>query len=197
MVMYRYLNSLLFVLVLFVTSMLNAQSKTNDIDPDLLTVNAIKTLQPKVNCLKNGDDWEICVQFTPITHYERYTWMRTANPFGAQLQLCFTNGVQCQPTNPKVIDAFKLPFFTTVSNAMRGVPWETRTGQWPWKDSAFQSTSFYLKSAFNIQLTNDVYLQIVPLMYKENTNNQTAWLVNFAPIRVELKTNGDVEKIEQ
>ncbi len=159
-------------------------------------IKSVAGLTPEVNCLKEGDDWDVFIQFEPVKSYERYTWLIPANPYNAQLQVCLTNGTQCQPTNPKVMEAASMPFFTTVSNALKDAEWSKRGMHWPWKDSSFQSSSFKLKTAFSIPFTNDVILQVVPLMYKENTNDQKAWLVYFPPSRFKLKSSGTVEKLE-
>jgi len=77
--------------------------------------------------------------------------------------------------------------------------------QWPFgvAGQAFQPASFSLREAFNLPFTNDVILEIKPLMYKVHTNNpmlelarQPVWLQDIRAIRVKLNANGTVEKLE-
>ena len=180
----------------FASSLVYAQSRTNEMRDDSSVIQGAKALRPDLYCIKYGDDWEATLQFTPVTHFERFTWLLTANPFGGQIQVCSTNGIQCTPTNRQVRQAFDLPFFTTVSNALKGTDASRRGLQWPPSDVSFQTAAFSLKSAFGMSFTNDVFFQLIPLMYRENTNNQTAWLVEFPAIRVKLKADCTVEKLE-
>jgi hypothetical protein len=175
--------------------LVNAQPTNTHFDPDANISLTSKALRPVLFCDRKGDDWEILLQFRTVEPFERFTWLQTANPIGGQLQVCLTNGVLCQPKNPKVLEAFNLPFYTTVSNALRGVPWETRTSHWPRDRVGFQTAGFSLKSVYGMSFTNDVLLQMVPLMYKENTNTQTVWLVSFPPLRVKLKADGTIQKL--
>jgi hypothetical protein len=194
--MSKYNKLLSIIMLVFINVRLPFAQGTNTVDSNSDAVDAAKALHANLYSIRNSNDWEIVLQFTPVTSFKRYAWLQTANPFGAQIQLCFTNGVPCNPKDSMVRQAFDLPFYTTVSNALHGVPWEVRTGQWPLGNTTFQTAAFSLKAAFDISFTNDVILQVTPLMYKENTNNQMAWLVNFPPIRVELKTDGTIEKLE-
>ncbi len=161
---------------------------------------AAQGLQPIVIFEKNrGDnDWWLVLKFSPSTNFAILTWLAPFKYFRAKFQICLTKGDHIQPTDPRLLDAMTLPFFTTVSNALRGVRWDRRGGQWPHgiARQSFQTASFSLRSGFGTPFTNDFLLQITPLMYKENTNNQTAWLVEFPPIRVKLKIDGTVEKLE-
>jgi hypothetical protein len=193
--MFRHIRLLAAAFVI-TTIPLEGQPRDKFLDPNANASEAAKAFQPQLYCTKYGDDWEVFLQFNPLTNYERFSWMLTANQFGGQLQVCLTNGVPCQTTNAEVLEAFSLPFFTTVSNALKGVEWRRRGAQWPWSNSAFQTAGFRLKSAFNLPFTNDVFFQLTPLMYKVNTNNQSAWLVSFPPLRLKLKADGNVEKLE-
>jgi len=57
------------------------------------------------------------------------------------------------------------------------------------------SANFSLQSAFDVSFTNDVVLQITPLIYKVETNEVTAHLIEFLPIKMKLLSNGEVQKL--
>ncbi|MGD0207195.1 MAG: hypothetical protein ABSC89_06285 [Verrucomicrobiota bacterium] len=114
------------------------------------------------------------------------------------------DGVELKSTNSSVLAATNLPYQTTVSNIMRGVhPSNRRGSQWlsvvgqPITAGKFYPsvTFFRLCDAFDISFTNDVVLQITPLIYKVETNEVTAHLVEFPPIKMKLLSNGEVQKL--
>jgi hypothetical protein len=53
-----------------------------------------------------------------------------------------------------------------------------------------------LKPLFGIAFTNDVIVELRPLMYKASTNKQNVHLVEFSPIRIKVKPNGNIEKVK-
>ncbi len=156
-------------------------------------------LEPRLLFIREGsNDWEVCVEFVPLTNFQRHSWLLTANHFQSKLRLWSTNGMELKPTDEKVSEAMNLPAFTTVSNALHGIRWERRGGQWPYGKTGqnFQTAGFSLRSAFDVPFTNDILLQVTPLLYKEDINNQTVSLVEFVPVRVRLKVDGSAEKLE-
>ena len=54
---------------------------------------------------------------------------------------------------------------------------------------------FILQSIFGVPLTNDITIELNPLVYKANTNNEEVYLIEFPTIRAKLKTDGTVEKL--
>ncbi len=82
---------------------------------------------------------------------------------------------------------------------MRNIhPSNTRGMQWLWTEPGALSGAgiIYLQSVFNTSFSNDVVLQVTPMLYKVETNDVTAHLVEFPPIKVRLMSNGDVRKEE-
>jgi hypothetical protein len=149
---------------------------------------------------KNWDDWDIEIDFIAKTNFAKNTWLKITNRVGSKLQLWLTNGVELQLTNPSALAAMNLPSQTAVSNIMRNVhPSNTRGLQW-WPvvqhgvvdGESYQATGFKLQSAFDISFTNDVVLQITPLIYKVETNMETAHLVEFPSVKMKLLSNGEV-----
>jgi len=67
-----------------------------------------------------------------------------------------------------------------------------------WMSFALSSTAsgayFCLQDVFHISVTNDLVLEVTPLIYKVETNRVTAHLVEFAPIRIKLTADGKVQK---
>jgi hypothetical protein len=165
---------------------------------------ATNGLQPDILVEKLGTDWQIDIELYARTNFAKNTWHKITNRFGSKLQLWLTNGMELQSTNPSVLAAMNLPEITTVSNIMHGVrPLHTRGLQW-WPvagrgvvdGESYPTTGFNLKSAFDISPTNDYVLQITPLLYEVETNEVTAHLVEFPPIKMKLMSNGDVRKEE-
>jgi hypothetical protein len=147
----------------------------------------------------SSNDWCITLQFTPTSNFSFHKWLIPADPFDSQVQLCFTNGVQIPSKDFTNSSTLNLPVFTTVSNALRTVRPNRRYGHWPHgvAGQTFQTTSFCLRDIFGIEFTNDVILQISPLMYMEDTNSETVHLKQFPPVTVELMANGSVKKIDE
>jgi len=159
-------------------------------------------LQPHLLIEKYGADWSIEVDYLAQTNFSRNTWLKITNRIGSRLQLCLTNGMELQSTNLGVLAAMNLPSQTTVSNVLCSIPWRWRPAQWLRTNPTgvgigdlATSANFSLQSAFDVSFTNDVVLQITPLIYKVETNEVTAHLIEFLPIKMKLLSNGEVQKL--
>jgi hypothetical protein len=134
------------------------------------------------------------------TNVPDYTWLRITNNVGAKLQLWLTNGVEVRTTNVDVLDTAKLPLSSTVTDVMRGYPGGRSRRGMQWMDFASNASAagayFCLQDVFHVSVTNDVILQITPLIYRVETNKETANLIEFAPIKVKLLANGKIEKVQ-
>jgi hypothetical protein len=165
---------------------------------------ATNGFQPDILIEKFETDWHIDIELFAQTNFEKNTWLKITNRVGSKLQLWLTNGVELKSTNSSVLAATNLPCQTTVSDIMRGVhPSNRRGSQWlsvvgqPIAAGKFYPsvTFFRLCDAFDISFTNDVVLQITPLIYKVETNGTAAHLVEFPPIKMKLLSNGKVQKL--
>lgn len=151
-----------------------------------------------------SDGWQIDILLTAQTNFPAHAWLKITNRVSSKLELWLTNGVQVLSTNFDVLDVFNLPTQTTVSNIMRHsfFPRSGRAYQWwlvgrPASKGAFNDlANFNLSPSFEISSTNDYVLQITPLIYKVETNEETAHLVEFPPIKVKLLSNGEVQKLQ-
>jgi len=147
-------------------------------------------------------NWTINVDLLAQTNFEAFTWLKIVDRSGARLRLWLTNGTELTATGPNAL-ASNTPAKTAVSNILDRVYRRYRGGQW-WPggqrkttaDERFSLSAFNLRSVFDIPFTNDVVLQVVPLIYRVDTNQATAHLVEFPAIKLKLKANGDVEKLE-
>lgn len=165
---------------------------------------ATNGLQPDILVEKSEIDWHIDIELFARTNFGKNTWLKITNRVGSKLQLWLTNGVELTITNPSALAAMNLPAQTTVSNIMHGVrPLHTRGLRWwPVVGQGVATGEFHPMTVFSLQsdggisLTNDVVLQITPLIYKVETNGATAHLVEFPPIKMKLMANGNVQKLD-
>jgi hypothetical protein len=157
---------------------------------------ASNALQPYVSVSAYTEDWGIEIGFLAQTNFPHHTWLNTTNRFGSKLQLWLTNEVEVPSKDAAVLAAFHVPPQTTVSNILRSVRYSVRGMQWLSGEAHRLSATadFGLRSAFNLPLTNDMVLQITPLIYRVDTN-LSARLVEFAPIKMRLMANGNVQEI--
>ena len=162
-------------------------------------------LKPFLSIERSRANWYVEIDFKAQTNFSEWAWLKISSRFGSKLELWQTNGVEIQPTNPVALANNHLPVQTTVSNILSGFhPANLRGLQWG--RSGFNGTkvgeffplaSFDLGSAFNVPFTNDIVLQITPLIYRVETNEVTAHLVEFPPIKVRLMADGNVRKEER
>jgi hypothetical protein len=147
--------------------------------------------------------WEFFLGFLAQTNFSSHRWLDITNRVGSKLELWQTNGASIVSKKPDVLDAFHLPKQTTVSEVMRhsSIPRAQRAYQW-WLvgrpvnvGTTYESLSFKLQSVFDVTLTNDYLLQVTPLLYKVETNETTAHLIEYPPIKIKLMANGDVQKL--
>jgi hypothetical protein len=147
--------------------------------------------------------WEIDMALEAQTNFSEYTWLKITNYVGSKLKLWQTNGVQVLSTNRDVLGAFHLPEQTTASEILNFHPRSGRVYQW-WlvgrpvpKGTYSYLANIKLESAFDISPTNDYVLQITPLIYKVETNETTAHLIEFPPVKIKLMANGGVQRVEK
>jgi hypothetical protein len=156
-------------------------------------------LEPHLLIEKNGNDWSVEIDFLAQTNFPKNTWLKITNRIGSKLQCWLTSGVELPSTNPSVVAATQLPPQTTVLDIMNSVrPSHTRGLQWLFTRPGSLSgvTAFNLHDVFGFSLTNDLVLQVSPLLYRVGTNGVTAYLVEFPPIRIRFASTGDVRKEE-
>ncbi|HEY3762224.1 MAG TPA: hypothetical protein VGN23_10810 [Verrucomicrobiae bacterium] len=154
-------------------------------------------LQPCLLITRNGLDWNVEIDYIAKTNFTRHAWLKPITLTGSKLKIWSKNGAEIVSTNIALSEATHLPNQTTTSNIISSVrPSDRRGLQWLWTQPEMLSgaNSFYLRPLFGNVFTNDILLQVTPLLYKVETNNTTADLVEFPPIKVKLMTNGDVQK---
>jgi hypothetical protein len=160
-------------------------------------------LQPCAWIGREGIEWSLSLELSAYgqTDFQRFPLLEITNRVGSKLELWQTNGVPVVSTNVDVLAAFNLPKQATVSEIMRGMPLRRSALYW-WRGSINPrvkmmpfTTIWSLQSYFDISPTNDYVLQITPLIYKVETNEVTAHLVEFSPIKVKLLANGNVQKL--
>jgi hypothetical protein len=155
-------------------------------------------VQPVLSFYKSPGDWEFLIEFRASTGFPITTWFKTTNRVGSRLQLWLKDGAEVYSTNRDVMNAFRLPVNTTLDVLKSGVPRSARALQWLHLDSRGphgapiidHSADVFLSRAFGISSTNEMVLQITPLLYRVDTNLQNAHLTEFAPIRVRLLPSG-------
>jgi hypothetical protein len=132
-------------------------------------------LVPKIFMEKTGNGWSVNFDFEAQTNFARNTWLRITNRVGSRLRLWTTNRIEIVSTNTDLLHVTSLPAKTTVREIMSGVPRRWRVNQWLYTQvgGSITTTGFNLQDYFSFPATNDVVLQITPLM-----------------------PNGDVKKIE-
>jgi hypothetical protein len=164
---------------------------------------ATSGLKPCVSINKDAG-WYFYMDFVAQTNFSAHTWLNITNRVRSKLELWQTNGVPVLSKNTDVLDAFHLPNQTTVSEIMKHsvIPRAQHAYQWfhvgrPMDDGTRDgSGGISLQSAFDISFTNDYVLQITPLLYKVDTNEVNATLVEFPPIKIKLMADGHVQKLE-
>jgi hypothetical protein len=168
----------------------------------ILGTTTTNELQPDIVLGYSGAGWDVEIDLIAQADIPDHTWLAISNRVGSRLKLWQTNGTPVISTNASALAAFHLPKLTTVSEARRGVYRERRGGQWlggrnPVHDgtSLAYTSVWSLQSVFDMSLTNDYVLQITPLIYKVETNEMTAHLVEFPPVKVKLMANGNVQKL--
>jgi hypothetical protein len=167
--------------------------------PHRIPGHATNSLLPVLIVEKFETDWTIEIDYIAQTNFPRNTWLRITNRVGSRLEAWSAYGTVLKSTNQAVLAAMTLPAETTVAEIMKGVrPPSIRGMQWLGTDPglSFTAASFGLRSAFTVPVTNDLVLQITPLIYKVDTNKTTACLVEFPAIKLRLFPDGNIQKIE-
>lgn len=164
---------------------------------------ATNGLQPRIFITHSRTDWHIDITYIAQTNFANYAWLNVSNRVGSKLQLCLTNGMEVPPKSPDAFGALYLPATTTVSNVMAGswIPRRQRAAQWlmHWGakiGESEQAVTFSLRNAFGDSVTNDVVLQIAPIIYRVDADRTTAHLVEFPGIKINLKSDGKIEKLK-
>ena len=151
----------------------------------------------------NRTDWSVEIDLVAESNCPAFTWLKVPGTTCSRLRLWRINGSELPPSQAAALEA-NAPASTTVSNVMASVhPRSFRPMQW-WPGAnasasagqAFGLSGFSLRSAFEMHFTNDALLQIVPLIYKVDTNRIAARLVEFPPTKLKLLANGTVQKLE-
>ena len=160
-------------------------------------------LEPVFWIQKSGTnlaDWFIEVDLVAHANFAPHTWLKVLDRTSSRLELWTTDDVQVKATAAATVS---VPGQTTVSNIMAAVYRRYRGSQW-WPGGMsptpageyFHLSGFDLRSVFDIPFTNDMVLQITPMIYKVDTNQVSARLVEFPPTKLKLLANGDVQKAE-
>lgn len=78
-----------------------------------------------------------------------------------------------------------------------GHPWKSRGYQWfhVKQNVLSPSADFGLRSLFDVPRTNDIVIEITPLLYRVDDKVQKARLVEFAPIKLRLLPDRDIERL--
>jgi len=169
--------------------------KTNG--PVEIAGQATNGLQPHFLVEQYKSGWSIEIDLYAQTNFEPNAWLKITNREGSKLQCWLTNGTKLSLTNPSSIAASKLPLQTTVSTILKTVRPRDRRGLqwWPVAGRAVDPGFDYPMATFGVPFTNDVVLQIAPLIYKVDTNGVTAHLVEFPAAKLKLTSDGKVEQI--
>jgi len=161
---------------------------------------ATNGLQPNLLILKEAANWSFEIDYIAQTNFPENTWLKVTNRVGSKLELLL-DGKKIQLNDAAALAAMSLPAQTTVSNIMKTLHHREHPWLWlrfgsrsPIAGESAAATTFDLKQAFGISFTNNVVLQLTPLLYRVDSNIQTARLVEFPPIKLKLLSNGDVKK---
>jgi len=153
-------------------------------------------------------NWSYDMSYIAQTNFSRNEWISITNRADARLVLWDKDGQKIPLKDRETAAAASLPLQTTVKDIKRGVPRSRATLLWLHFErdpkqkvdvAAGQSawvTSFNLGTAFASSFTNDMVLELTPLLYRVNTNIVNAKLVEFPPIKLKLHANGEVEKVD-
>jgi hypothetical protein len=141
------------------------------------------------------------IAFQAETNVTTSAWLAITNEVGAKVRLWTTNGAELPLTNSSALNVWKLPVQTTVSAYMQGIPRDRRARAWltppqPTVGRNYEGYEFMLESMFGHRLTNDVVIELRPLIYQVSTNSQSMRLVEFPAVQFRLTPNGDIEKIK-
>lgn len=168
---------------------------------------ATNGLRPVVFIGYSPKGWDLAISLLPLENFPERTWLAITNHVRSKVELWRTNGVQVLSTNADVVNAFRLPKRTAVSEVfvnsgyprhMRGLQWLSAGGPISAGKLAPYSTDWWRpKSAFNMSPTNDYVLKISPLIYRADTNGVTARLVEFEPMAIKLMTGGRVQGVQE
>lgn len=142
----------------------------------------------------------VTINFRVMSNVIGTGWLMVTNQAGAKVKLWASNGVEVALKDPNSLAVWNLPVETTVSNVMSGVDRSRRVQLWwaspsPTLGHTYAGYSFLLESLFGIAITNDVIMELTPLMYKANASNNIVRLIEFPAIHVKVKPNGDLEKV--
>jgi hypothetical protein len=160
-------------------------------------------LKPSFNITREPFDWGFEIELTAQREFEPFSWLKVPGRFGSRLQLWRDDQTEIRPKT-NVVAVMNPPATDTVSNLLHSaIHPRWRGDQWwpggsmkaPVTDSCHLS-GFNLRSVFDLPFTNDVVLQITPLIYRANTNQTTANLVELPPTKIKLSANGTVRKME-
>jgi hypothetical protein len=164
---------------------------------------ATNGLQPLLRIERGGSDWAVEIFYLARTNFPGNVWLRVTNRAGSKIKVLDQNGEERPLKEPSALSAWKLPVETKVSDVMRGVERPRRVLQW-WKTDFTNSvagklhsaTTFGLENLYGGPFTNDYILLLAPLLYKVDTNGETAHLVEFPSLSLKLLTNGNVIPLE-
>jgi hypothetical protein len=202
-IMQRFVFSLVLIVWVLNENILFADAFPVQSVNHLISGPATNGLKAEFLIEKYSRDWTIELDFISQTNFSQYAWLKTTNRVGAKLTL-WIDGLETHSTNADALNALRLPSETTVSKIMNGVRLSSRRGlQW-WRTKfdgshpgeSYPSTSFSLGSVFNFSPTNEIVIQIAPLIYKVEADEVAARLVEFPPTKIKLLPDGDVQKIE-
>jgi hypothetical protein len=160
-------------------------------------------LRPVVGIQRYGDDWLFQIDLIAQADFSRTTWLKITNRVGSKLRVWNTNGVECLMKDPSALAALTLPVDTTVPAIMRGVDRSRQGLQW-WRTNLkgvksgkrYPVTTFGLAPQFGVGFTNDIILGMNPLIYRVDADTNAAHLIEFPAIRLKLKADGTVERLE-
>ena len=157
-------------------------------------------LEPHILLEKHGANWNVEIDLLALTNFDSHAWLKTTNAISSKLQLWSADGTEVSLTNASALAAFNLPSPIAVADIIQSVRPKDRRGlQWLWTRQGSLSgvAVFDLPPEFKGSVTNDVVLGITPLIYKVETNEATADLVEFPPIKIKLLADGEAKKIEK
>lgn len=197
------LTGAVIFLTAFASDQLAAQNMQKDYSTKDVGGSLTNGLLSSFEFIPSDRGWEIDIVLIAQTNFPPQTWLKITNRVGSKLALWQTNGTPIVSKKLDVLAAFDLPPKTAASEILNFHPRRGRVYQW-WlvgrpavQGSSEDIADFKLESAFGISPTNDYMLQISPLIYKVETNEVIAHLVEFPPIKIKLLSNGDVQKIEE